>query len=349
MKRQLQLLLIILILSFSHAHIVPALAQDTLTIAMTGDIMMGTTFPSIMLPQNDGRDLFKDAKYILKSADLAVGNLEGTLCDGGKSTKGNGPNSYSFRTPTSYSHLLKEAGFDYLSMANNHANDFGLEGIESTEHCLDSMGILYSGIAGRVESVVIERQGLHIGICAFGHNAYTLKHTDLETVERIVDKLVKETDLVIVSFHGGAEGRTRNHLPQGSETFLGENRGSLRQLAHFCIDHGADVVYGHGPHVTRAIEVYKGRFIAYSLGNFCTPYNVNLTGISGYAPLVEIKIDHEGRFLSGQIHSMLQERGIGPRRDKTHRAALEMKSLSEADVPKSEARIDQKGKIEVRK
>lgn len=349
MKRQLRSLLLFLILSLSHCLIVPTWAQDTLTIAMTGDIMMGTTFPSIMLPQNDGRDLFKDAQNILQRADLAVGNLEGTLCDGGKSTKGNGPNSYSFRTPTSYSHLLKEVGFDYLSMANNHANDFGLEGIESTEHCLDSMGILYSGIAGRVESVVIERQGLRIGICAFGHNAYTLKHTDLETVERIVDKLVKETDLVIVSFHGGAEGRTRNHLPQGSETFLGENRGSLRQLAHFCIDHGADVVYGHGPHVTRAIEVYKGRFIAYSLGNFCTPYNVNLTGISGYAPLVEIKINHEGRFLSGQIHSMLQERGIGPRRDKMGRAAWEMKSLSEADVPQSEAKIDNKGKIVLKK
>lgn len=349
MKRQLRSLLIFLIVSLSHCLIVPTWAQDTLTIAMTGDIMMGTTFPSIMLPQNDGRDLFKDAQNILQRADLAVGNLEGTLCDGGKSTKGNGPNSYSFRTPTSYSHLLKEVGFDYLSMANNHANDFGLEGIESTEHCLDSMGILYSGIAGRVESVVIERQGLRIGICAFGHNAYTLKHTDLETVERIVDKLVKETDLVIVSFHGGAEGRTRNHLPQGSETFLGENRGSLRQLAHFCIDHGADVVYGHGPHVTRAIEVYKGRFIAYSLGNFCTPYNVNLTSISGYAPLVEIKINHEGRFLSGQIHSMLQERGIGPRRDKMGRAAWEMKSLSEADVPQSEAKIDNKGKIVLKK
>ena len=325
-----------------------AYAQDTLTIAMTGDIMMGTTFPSLMLPANQGRDLFRDAKGILRRADLALGNLEGTLCDGGRSTKGNGPNSYSFRTPTSYAHLLREAGFDYLSMANNHANDFGLEGIQSTEHCLDSMCILYSGIAGRVESSVIERQGLRIGLCAFGHNSYTLKHTDLETVGRIVDKLVKETDLVIVSFHGGAEGRTRNHLPQGSETFLGENRGAVRQLAHFCIDHGADVVYGHGPHVTRAIEVYKGRFIAYSLGNFCTPYNVNLTGISGYAPLVEIKIDHQGRFLDGQIHSMLQQRSIGPRLDRSHRAALEMKSLSEADVPHSEARIDRTGAIRLR-
>ena len=179
-------------------------AQE-LSIAMTGDVMMGTTFPSIMLPANDGRYLFKDAKDILTGTDLTVGNLEGAICDGGKSTKGNGPNSYSFRTPTSYGHLLKEAGFDFMSMANNHANDFGIEGIESTESVLDAQGILYSGIEGRIESAVIERKGLKIGLCAFGHNSYTLKHLDLETVGRIVDDLVAKCDLVIVSFHGGAE------------------------------------------------------------------------------------------------------------------------------------------------
>ena len=339
---------LLFVFSISFLSIKSANFADTLTIAMVGDIMMGTTFPSVMLPENQGRDIFRDAKPRLCNADLAVGNLEGAMCDGGKSTKGNGPNSYAFRTPTSYAHLLREAGFDYLSMANNHANDFGLEGIKSTERCLDSMGIRYSGIAGRVETAVVKRQGLRIGLCAFGHNSYTLKHTDLKVVGRIIDKLVKETDLVIVSFHGGAEGRTRNHLPNGSETFLGENRGSLRELAHFCIDHGVDVVYGHGPHVTRAIEVYKGRFIAYSLGNFCTTYNVSLTGISGYAPLVNIKIDRQGRFLGGQIHSMLQQRGIGPRLDKTNSAAREMKMLSESDVPNSEARIDPTGTIRLK-
>lgn len=319
--------------------------KDTLTIAMTGDIMMGTTFPTRMLPANDGQQLFRDAKEVLTKADLAVGNLEGTLCDGGQSTKGSGPNSYSFRTPTSYAPLLKEAGYDYLSMANNHANDFGQTGIESTERCLKEQGIKFSGIAGRVESAVIERKGLKIGLCAFGHNSYTLKHTDLQTVKRILENLKKQSDLIIVSFHGGAEGRTKNHLPYGSETFLGENRGSIRELAHFCVDNGADVVYGHGPHVTRAIEVYKGRFIAFSLGNFCTPYNVSLTGISGYAPLVQITIDSEGHFLHGKIHSLLQQRGVGPRTDKTHSAAREMKHLSEQDVPNSQARIDAQGNI----
>ena len=319
---------------------------DTLTIAMVGDVMMGTTFPSEMLPENDGRDLFRDAAPILRRADLAVGNLEGALCDGGQSTKGTGPNSYSFRMPTRFAPRLKEAGFDYMSMANNHANDFGQVGIESSERCLRQQGILFSGIEGRVESAVIERHGKKIGLCAFGHNSYTLKHTDLNTVGRIVDDLVSRCDLVIVSFHGGAEGRTQSHLPQGSETFLGENRGSLRQLAHFCIDHGADVVYGHGPHVVRAIEVYKDRFIAYSLGNFCTPYNVSLTAISGYAPLVEISIDAAtGQFFSGQIHAMLQTRGIGPRNDNTGAVIQQMRQLSETDVPQSQATIDQQGRI----
>ncbi|MBQ9216170.1 MAG: CapA family protein [Prevotella sp.] len=321
---------------------------QTLTVSMTGDVMMGTTYPSMMLPANNGADLFRDAKGVLTGADLTVGNLEGTLCDGGKSTKGSGPNSYSFRTPTSYGHLLKEAGFDYMSMANNHANDFGQEGILSTERVLREQGILFSGIAGRTESAVIERKGLKIGLCAFGHNSYTLKHTDLNTVGRIVDDLVKRCDIVIVSFHGGAEGRTQSHLPQGSETFLGENRGSLRQLAHFCVDHGADIVYGHGPHVVRGVEVYKGRFIAYSLGNFCTPYNVSLTGISGYAPVVQVSIDKDGKFLEGQIHPFLQTRGVGPRTDKQKSVITEMKRLSEADLPQSQASIDFEGHIRLK-
>ena len=325
----------------------PLYAQ-TLNIAMTGDVMMGTTFPSIMLPANDGRDLFRDAKDVLVSADLTLGNLEGAICNGGRSTKGTGPNSYAFRTPTSYGHLLKEAGYDFMSMANNHANDFGLEGIESTERVLQQQDILYSGIAGRVESTIIERKGLTIGLCAFGHNSYTLKHTDLNTVGRIVDELVSCCDLVIVSFHGGAEGRTKNHLPYGSETFLGENRGSLRQLAHFCIDHGADIVYGHGPHVVRAMEVYKGRFIAYSLGNFCTPYNVSLTGISGYAPVVEINIRPDGSFIDGKIHSFLQTRGVGPRHDPAESVAREIRSLSLTDIPESQATIDVHGNIQLK-
>lgn len=338
MKTKLFLLLIM-------AGYTVACFSGSITVAMTGDIMMGTTFPGVSLPPKNGEEIFRDVKPILQRATIAVGNLEGTLLDGGKSTKSGGPNSYSFRTPTSFSHLLKEAGYDFLSMANNHANDFGQEGIISTEQQLTKQGIKFSGIKGRVESAVVVRDGIRFGLCAFGHNQYTLKHRDLETVKRIINDLKSKSDIIIVSFHGGAEGRTKNHLPQGAETFLGEDRGSLREFAHFCIDNGADVVYGHGPHVVRATEVYKGRFIAYSLGNFCTPYGMSLVGISSYAPVIEIKIDKDGRFLNGKIHSFIQQKGIGPRKDANQSVAHEIMNLTKSDVPHSEATIDSKGNI----
>ena len=328
----------------------PAMAStpDTLTRALCGDIMMGTTYPSIQLPANEGRDLFVDTKPYTQAADLALGNLEGALSDGGQCTKGSGPNSYAFRMPSSYGQHLLDAGYDYVSMANNHVNDFGPTAIEDGERTLTTLGIAFSGVQGRKEYAIVERNGVRYGICAFGHNQYTLRHTDLSTVQRVLDAVKAEgVDILIVSFHGGAEGRSQSHLPYGAEEFLGENRGSLRELAHFCIDQGADVVFGHGPHVVRCMEVYKGHFIAYSLGNFCTPYGMSLTGISAYSPVVTVKIDRDGRFLQGKIHSFIQTKGVGPREDPQNNVAQEIKRLTESDVKDSPIRISTSGEITV--
>ena len=342
MRRLFFFSLLTLLLVPSNAE---AVRGDTLVVAMCGDIMMGTTYPTTQLPANDGRDIFLDTKPLTLAADIALGNLEGAITDAGHCTKGSGPNSYAFRMPTRFGHLLSEAGYDYVSQANNHANDFDREGILSTEQVLSDLGIKFSGIAGRTESAVVERNGVRYGVCAFGHNSYTIKHLDLQTVKRIIDDLKPKCDILIVTFHGGAEGRDKCHLPQGTETFLGENRGNLREFTHFCIDNGADVVFGHGPHVCRAMEVYKGKFIAYSLGNFCTPYGISLTSISGYAPVVTININKEGQFLSGKIHSFIQQRGVGPRKDDTNAVAREIRALTESDIKGSPIRIDDKGNI----
>ena len=125
--------------------------------------------------------------------------------------------------------------------------------------------------------------------------------------------------------------------------FCGEDRGSLRSFAHFCIDAGADVVFGHGPHVARAMELYKEHLIAYSLGNFCTPYGISLSGISGYAPLLEVKLDSAGRFSGGRIHSFLQVRGQGPRLDSKHLAAQEVCRLTQLDCPQGLLQISDEG------
>ena len=322
---------------------------DTLNLAFVGDIMPGTTFPDSRLPEKDGATLFKDVDSILTAADVAAGNMEGALADEGETTKKGGKFSYSFRVPTRYGKLIADAGFDFMSMANNHAFDFGLDGVKSTEATLHSNGIAYSGIGGRKESAIVERNGIRYGFCAFGHNSYTLKHADQENVKRIIGNLREKADIVIVSFHGGAEGTAHKHLPQGKEMFLGENRGDLRNFAHFCIDNGADVVYGHGPHVVRAVELYKNHFIAYSLGNFCTPYGVNISGISGYAPVLQLTVNAaDGTFVGGKINSFIQQRGKGPRRDPLNLVAKEIRSLTNADFSNPKLTIANDGTISKR-
>ena len=325
-------------------------AKDgTLNLAFVGDIMPGTTFPDSRLPEKDGATLFKDVDSILTAADVAAGNMEGALADEGETTKKGGKFSYSFRVPTRYGKLIADAGFDFMSMANNHAFDFGLDGVKSTEATLHSNGIAYSGIGGRKESAIVERNGIRYGFCAFGHNSYTLKHADQENVKRIIGNLREKADIVIVSFHGGAEGTAHKHLPQGKEMFLGENRGDLRNFAHFCIDNGADVVYGHGPHVVRAVELYKNHFIAYSLGNFCTPYGVNISGISGYAPVLQLTVNAaDGTFVGGKINSFIQQRGKGPRRDPLNLVAKEIRSLTNADFSNPKLTIANDGTISKR-
>ena len=310
----------------------PQPAPDSLlTIAMCGDIMMGTTYPTVRLPQNDGADIFADVKQLFLDADLAAGNLEGVICEGGICTKNtSAANNYAFRMPESYVHLLKDAGFDYLNLANNHTNDFGTYGLERTRTLLEREGIRYSGLPD-CESTVVEKDGVRYGICSFGHNSYTLKHTDTASVTRIVTELRPQCDILIVTFHGGAEGSKFSHLPNGPETYLGENRGNLRAFAHHCIDLGADIVFGHGPHVTRALECYNGHLIAYSLGNFCTTFGVNLSGVNGYEPVLVARITRDGQFVEGRIHSFIQTQGTGPKLDASDKVAQHMRSLSEAD------------------
>lgn len=302
------------------------------TIAMVGDMMLGTLYPKSKLPVDDGRHLFDDVKGILTNATIAVGNCEGVLCGSHiMCEKEAGGNSYAFRMPPSYTRYFKEAGFDFLSLANNHSEDFGTEGVKETMALLDSVGIRYAGVKGLCQTALVLRDSVTYGFCAFGHNSYTYCHQDTAQALAIVRSLRDSCDILIVSFHGGAEGKDQAHLPQGTEFFLEEDRGSLRSFAHLCIDNGADLVYGHGPHVCRAVEVYKGHFIAYSLGNFCTPTGINVTGISGYAPVITVRLNSDGMLVDGRIHSFIQIPRKGPRIDKKNTVSQAIRTLTLED------------------
>lgn len=329
--------------------ILGATAQDTVNLAFVGDIMMGTNYPNKSYLMTDGGvNLFKDCAHIIQKADCAFGNLEGVLLDeGGTPKKCSNPKvCYAFRTPIAYVKNLTNAGFDAMSIANNHANDFGIIGRQSTMSTLKSAGIEYAGQKGYCETTIFQKGDVKYGFCAFAHSTNTPSITNIEETKKIVSSLKGKCDIIVVAFHGGAEGVKYAHVTGRTETFLGENRGNVKEFAHACIDAGADIVYGHGPHLPRAVELYNGHFIAYSLGNFCTPYRVSLSGALGYAPLLEININKTtGEFVDGKIHSYIQSKGVGPRTDAQNIVAKNIKSLTTKDFPNTLLSIDEDGTI----
>ena len=320
-----------------------------ISIIGVGDIMMGTNYPSGInaLPPNDGKDLFSKVTPFFKKGDIVFGNFEGVFLDSGGTAKScqNPDICYVFRTPDRYVDNLVNAGFNLMNLANNHSNDFGEAGLKNTQNVLSKAGIYYAGILNSCEYVIFKKDSITYGFCGFAPNMVTVKINNYEKVKSLVKMLKEQCDIVIVSFHGGAEGASATRVTRKTEMFHGENRGNVYEFAHLCIDNGADVVFGHGPHVPRAIELYNDRFIAYSLGNFCTPYRVNLKGTNGYAPMIKVNVDEKGRFINGKIKSAIQLDRTGPQLDPEKRALKEIKRLTELDFPDGKLSIDANGVI----
>ena len=134
-------------------------------------------------------------------------------------------------------------------------------------------------------------------------------------------------------------------VPKKNEIYYGENRGDVYKFAHTMIDNGADVVFGHGPHVTRAIEVYKDRFISYSLGNFCTYGRFNLSGPNGIAPIIKLTVDVSGKFLSGLIIPVFQSWSGGVKIDGNKRVINKINELMSEDFPDSVITVSANGEI----
>lgn len=323
--------------------------HEPLTIAAVGDIMLGSTFPNeTRMPPDDGADLLKEAQPILSAADIAFGNLEGPMLEGGVSEKcGTRANCFAFRVPTRYGKYLKAAGFDVLSLGNNHAGDFGENGRSSTRRVLDELGIKYAGSdRDRFASTVLEVKGKRIGFIGFAHNNISLNVNDLDAARRAVAELKRRADIVVVSYHGGAEGSGATHVPYSTEMFFGEARGNLRSFVRTVIDAGADLVLGHGPHVLRGMEIYKGRLVAYSLGNFATYGWFQLAGATAESMILEVTLAADGRFLGGKINPVrLEGRGIPVIDAKTKSAISTVRSLSATDFGPNAPLINEDGTV----
>lgn len=314
--------------------------QKSIVFAAVGDVMLGSTWPDeSRLPPDDGANLLTEVAPVLSSADIAFGNLEGPMIDGGTSSKcgSKSLNCYAFRVPVRYAKYLKDAGFDVMSLANNHAGDFGMDGIISSKKALKALSIAHTAEAG--DTAILDVKGKKIEVIGFATNSISYNLNDIETAKRVVAQASAKSDIVVVSFHGGAEGAKHQNVPNGSEVFLGEQRGNLRKFTHAVVDAGADLVIGHGPHVVRGMEVYKERLIAYSLGNFATYGAFNLNGVNGLSLVLEAHISLDGKIVGGRIYSAKQEKPGGPKLDSSKAVVSVINQLSQTDFGTSAVKV----------
>jgi hypothetical protein len=325
----------------------PPSFSDEIIVTAVGDVMLGTTFPDeSTLPPNDGADLLTEVTPFLKRGDVVYGNLEGPIVDGGDSAKCRGKKigtCFAFRVPTRYGKYLKEAGLTAMGLANNHAMDFGLEGRASSRQVLDAQQIAHTGEIGDIARLTVK--GRKVAIIAFATYPGAYNFLDLEESLQAIRALKLESDLVIVGFHGGAEGATHQHVLEGDETFLGEDRGDLRRFTHAAIDAGADLVLGSGPHVVRAMEIYKDKLIAYSLGNFATYGPFNLSAENGLSLVLEAHLAGDGTFLRGKAYPVKQEKPGGPKMDSEMKVLPVLRALSNADFKQTAIVVGPQGEL----
>ncbi|WP_175551789.1 CapA family protein [Geodermatophilus amargosae] len=296
-------------------------------VSAVGDVIMGAT---LELPPDNGRHLF-DAVADRLTGDVVLGNLDQALTDIATSTKcgANSSGCFAFRTPPSYAGWLREAGFTVINLANNHAHDFGDAGLRDSQAALTAAGLQYTGMPGQV--TLQDIGSLRVAILGFAPYGWAQSLLDIPAAQQLVGQAAEQADVVLVSIHAGAEGADQAHVRPGPEIFLGENRGDAMAFARAVIDAGADAVLGAGPHVLRGMEWYRGRLIAYSMGNFTGYRTLSNDGPAGIGGIVTLRLAADGTWHSGQLVStVMVDPGLA-QLDPAQQALGVVRDLSRAD------------------
>ncbi len=296
-------------------------------ITAVGDVVMGAA-PE--LPPDDGRGLFDEVSDHL-SGHVVLGNLDQTLTDVAASTKCEPGSSgcYAFRTPPSYAERLAEAGFTVVNLANNHTRDFGDAGLQDTRGALTAAGVDHTGMPGQITYQRVHE--LQVAVVGFSPYGWTQSLLDIPGAEALVRRAATQADLVLVTIHAGGEGPDYQHTRAGEEIFLGENRGDPIAFSHAVIDAGADIVIGAGPHVLRGMEWYRGRLIAYSLGNFMGYRALSNDGPKGVGAILTVQLTEVGGWVCGElIPTRMVDPGL-PELDPEQRAIEQVGRLSLED------------------
>jgi hypothetical protein len=311
-----------------------------------GDVMMGSRDSGLNPDMRAGADIASlvgpELAGVFRHADIAFANLEGPLYDGDGVPSKICAHCYVFRSPTAYAQVLAQLGIRAVSLANNHSGDYGEAGRASTIAALRANGIGYCGLdrdGARVAELVL-KNGAHVAIVSFAPNSGTLDINDFDAEAALVKALKATHAIVLVSFHGGGEGENFLHVSDSREYFDGEDRGNVLRFARTAIDAGADIVIGQGPHVPRALEIYRGHLIAYSLGNFWTYGDIDTSAIRGAGPVLEAWLMSDGTLAGFEIHSTEQRETGVPHLDPARDAEREMLALTRSDFPDTAALLE---------
>ena len=228
-------------------------AAPAVTITAVGDVALGHAGSPLIDPDA----LFARVRPLLRG-DLVTANLETALSDRSAAKCGDGRDGcYAFRASPDSAGGLHRAGFTLLNLANNHTRDAGDAGLADTETALASAGLARTGAPGQIS--VVSAHGVRIAVVGFAPYPWAADLLDIPGAQHLVRTAAARADLVVVQMHAGAEGTAYQHVGRGGETYLGERRGDPAAFAHAVIDAGADLVVGHGPHLLRALEWYRGR------------------------------------------------------------------------------------------
>lgn len=273
--------------------------------------------------------VFNGVKEKTQAPDIMIGNLEATFAHAGRRSKCTyiDGECYAFRGDSNFATSLRDAGFDVINLVNNHALDYGEEGLADTEAVLRSTGLPFISLS--TPTLSIEKNGRKIGILGVSSTSPTHYILDYDYITNEIEKLKKENDIVILIFHGGSEGSAKTAVT-GEYEFLGsENRGNVERVAHTAIDAGADIVLGSGPHVLRKTEYYKHGFIVYSAGNFVGGNEKLVTkGTLGISGIFNIFVSDKTPTLRHSIDSVLLTKEGVPYLDPTDQGKLMVEQLS---------------------
>jgi hypothetical protein len=313
-----------------------------LTLVWAGDLTLGSAYG---MPPRQAAGMLAEIRAPLRKADIAAVNLEGTFGTRGtpKCPPRSSPSCFPFQAPPSHAEALRRAGIDIVNLANNHAWDYGADGMGQTVLALRRRRVRQTGRPGEITYMNVSRA--RVAFVGFSAYPWTSSIRDLPGARSLIVEAGAHANVVVVFIHAGGEGAGQTHTPDLDEQAFGEQRGNARAFAHAAVDAGADLVLGSGPHVLRGIEVYRDRLIAYSLGNLAGWHNFSVRGAASLSGLLRVRIGRRGAFRSGRLTSLeLVGPGV-PRRDKSYAAARLVAGVSREDFGAAAVRVARAGDL----